>query len=210
MDIEFYGANCIVLGNKQVRLVFDDNLTVLGSKAVTKPGDVAVFSGPHGKPAAETKLVIDMPGEYEVAGVSIQGIPARAHLEEKAVKNATIYKVLVDDIRILLTGHIYPELSESQLEAIGTVDLLVVPVGGNGFTLDPTGALQLIKKIEPKAIIATHYADSALSFEVPQQSLDDAIKVLSLEPTQTTKKLKLKNGMFTNEGATDLIVLEKS
>lgn len=209
MDIEFYGANCITFANKQVRLVLDDNLAKLGSKSITKDGDVALFTDGHGAPVVATKLVLDSPGEYEVAGVSITGIPARSHLEEKAVKSATIYKLSFDDIRVLVTGHIYPELSESQLETIGSVDIMIVPVGGNGYTLDPTGALQLIKKIEPKAVILTHYADDGLKFEVPQQSLEDAIKIISLEPSQTIKKLKVKSGDFA-ESTTNLIVLEKS
>ena len=209
MDIEFHGANCITIGNKNVRLVFDDNLTALGAKTVARESDVALFTGIHGKAASLPKLVIDSPGDYEVAGVSVQGIPARAHLDEKGTKNATIYKVIADDLRILLMGHVYPEVSESQLEQFGTIDLLIIPVGGNGYTLDPVGALQLMKKVEPKSVIVTHYDDSALNFEVPQQSLEDALKVLSLEPSQTTKKLRIKSDNFI-EGTLDLIVLEKS
>lgn len=208
MDIEFYGANCVSFSNKQVRLVVDDNLAELGAKSVTKEGDVALFTDGHGTPVVSTKLILDSPGEYEVAGVSITGVPARSHLEEKAVKSATVYKLVFDDIRVLVTGHVYPELSESQLETIGAVDVMIVPVGGNGYTLDPTGALQLIKKIEPKAVVLTHYADDSLKFEVPQQSLEDAIKIISLEPSQTTKKLKIKSGDFA-ESTTELIVLEK-
>jgi L-ascorbate metabolism protein UlaG (beta-lactamase superfamily) len=209
MDIEFYGANCISFTNKQVRLVVDDNLTELGAKAVIKDGDVAIFTDGHGTPAATAKLLIDSPGEYEVAGISITGIPARSHLEAKAVKSATMYKFLFEDTRVLVTGHIYPELTESQLEAIGTVDLMIVPTGGNGYTLDPTGAVQIMKKVEPKAVILTHYADGSLNFEVPQQSLEDAIKIVSLEPAKVTKKLKVKSGDFA-ESVMDLIVLEKA
>lgn len=209
MDIEYYGANCLALSTKKVRVVVDDNLAGLGATSVTKPGDVAVFTGPHGTAQPDAKLTIDMPGEYEVAAVSVYGIPARAHLEETAVKNSTMYKIVFGDLRILVTGHVYPELSEAQLEAIGSVDVVCVPVGGNGYTLDPTGALQLIRNIEPNAVIVTHYADKDLNYEVPQQELSEVLKILSMEPTVTTKKLKLKNGDFA-EGTTDLIILEKS
>jgi len=209
MDIEFYGANCLSVGTKDVRIVIDDDLADLGSKAVTKEGNVAIFTGSHGIPAASPRLIIDSPGEYEVAGIHIQGIPARAHLEESDVKNTTMYKIVGGDIRVLVTGHIYPELSENQLEAIGVVDVLCLPVGGNGYTLDAAGALQLIKTVEPHAVVLTHYADKALNYEVPQQELGEALKVISMEPTVTTKKLKLKSGDFA-EGTTDLILLEKA
>ena len=46
MDMQFYGANCVVLSSKQNRVVIDDNLATLGSKSVTKDGDICLFTGP--------------------------------------------------------------------------------------------------------------------------------------------------------------------
>jgi L-ascorbate metabolism protein UlaG (beta-lactamase superfamily) len=209
MDLTFYGANCVSVATKQARFVVDDNLKEVGGNEVIKAGDVALFtSNPHGLTKAEPKLTIDGPGEYEVANVSIYGIAARAHIDEAGQKYATIYKIVTDEIRLLVLGHIYPELSEAQLEEIGTVDVLTVPVGGNGFTLDASGALALIKKIEPKLIIPTYYADKALKFEVPAQSLEDALKNLAMEPKETVAKLKVKAADLTD--LTQLVVLQKS
>jgi L-ascorbate metabolism protein UlaG (beta-lactamase superfamily) len=107
-----------------------------------------------------------------------------------------------------VTGHIYPDLDDKQLEAIGIVDVMVVPVGGNGYTVDPVGALKLIKEIEPKLVVPSHYADKALKFEVPQQELGNALKELAMEPKETVAKLRLKPGELSD--VTQLIVLEKS
>src|SRR2546430_11566135 len=137
MEIQFHGANCITISGKQARITVDDNWSDLGGKSVTKAGDIVLFTGLHTNDAAQSaRLVIDQPGEYEVAEVSVFGIAARNHMDEADVKTATMYKIVVDDIRILVTGHIYPELSDAQLESIGVVDVMVVPVGGNGYTLD--------------------------------------------------------------------------
>jgi L-ascorbate metabolism protein UlaG (beta-lactamase superfamily) len=195
MDLQFYGANCISLTYQGVRLLVDDNLADLGGKAITKAGDVALFTGPHAAPDVETRLTIDSPGEFEVSAFSIYGIPVRAHIDEEGKSNATMFRLEAGDVRVLVTGHIYPELSDDQLEKIGMIDVLVIPVGGNGYTLDPAGALHLIKEIEPKMVIPTHYADNALQFPVPQQSLDDAIKALAMEPVQAPGKLKLKRNL---------------
>jgi L-ascorbate metabolism protein UlaG (beta-lactamase superfamily) len=119
-----------------------------------------------------------------------------------------MYKLMLDDTNVLITGHIYPELSDSQLEAIGMVDVMVVPVGGNGYTLDGVGALKLIKKIEPKVVIPTHFDDNSLSYPVPQQTLEQALKSLAMEPKETSPKLKLKGGELGD--GTQLVVLEKS
>lgn len=209
MDVQFYGANCIVMSGKHARVVVDDNLTELGSKTVSKEGDVVLVTASQGEaPSKPPKLVIDQPGEYEVSGISVYGISARAHTDEEGKKTATIYKLVLDDTSVLITGHIYPELSDDQLEAIGMVDVMFVPVGGNGYTLDGVGALKLIKKVEPKLVIPTHYDDPSLKFPVPQQPLDQCLKALAMEPKETTAKLKLKSGELGD--VTQLVVVEKS
>lgn len=208
MDIQFYGANCAVISGKHVRLVIDDNLEDLGAKSVSKEGDVVLFTSAHGEPAKEPRLLIDQPGEYEVSGASIYGIAARSHLDEEGQSNATMYKLLLGDVSILVVGHVHPDLSDDQLETIGMIDVMLVPVGGNGYTLDGVGALKLVKKIEPKLVIPTHYEDSSLNFPVPQQPLEEALKALSMEPGESVAKLKLKPSELGE--VTKLVVLEKS
>ena len=207
MDLQFHGANCVSLSYKGQRVVVDDNLEELGAKGIIKPEDVALFTSRH-QAEQPARLVLDSAGEYEVADISITGLSTQANTEEKGLKTATMFKLVIGDIRVLVTGHIYPELKESQLEDIGIVDVLVVPVGGNGYTIDPIGALKLIKDIEPKLIIPTHYNDKALKFPVPQQELAQALKELGMEPKETVAKLRLKPGELTD--VTQLAVLEKS
>lgn len=207
MDIQLYGANCITINTKGARITIDDNLADLGAKKVSKADDVALFTGAHGATAKDVRLLIDQPGEYEVASIAIYGIAARSHLDEEGKKNATMYKIIFDDISVLVTGHIYPELSESQLEAIGSVDALLVPVGGNGYTLDSVGALKVIKEVEPKIIVPTHYDDKDLNYPVPQQALEDAVKTIGMEPSETTDKLRLKSGILDN--TTQLVIVKK-
>lgn len=208
MELQFYGANCLGLTHKGTRIVIDDNLSELGAKSVTKPGDIALFTGLHQAENSGARMSFDSPGEYEVADVSIIGIAARSHLEEADKLGATMFKLTAGELSVLVTGHIYPELSDAQLEAIGTIELLVVPVGGNGYTVDPAGALQLIKAIEPKLVVPTHYADKALKYSVPQQDLAAALKELAMEPKETVAKLKLKPSELGD--LTQLVVLEKS
>ena len=216
MDIQFYGANCISLTIGGARIVIDDTLADMGGRTVIKSGDVALFTqareNKNEQATVDTKLTIDRPGEYEVSDISIYGIPARAHMDEDTQKSskgntATMYKIIAKDLRILITGHIYPKLKESDLEQIGTIDVMIVPVGGNGYTTDPVGALELIKKVEPKLVIPTFYADDKLTYPVPAKTLDEALQGLGMEPKERTGKLKLKHGDLTDD--TQLIVVEK-
>jgi L-ascorbate metabolism protein UlaG (beta-lactamase superfamily) len=109
------------------------------------------------------------------------------------LKRATMYVISADDIKVAVVGHIYPDLTDEQLEALGVVDVLVVPVGGYGYTLDAAGAVDVIRKIDPKVVIPTHYADSAVTYPVPQAELDVFIKELGAA-VETSSKLKLKAG----------------
>jgi L-ascorbate metabolism protein UlaG (beta-lactamase superfamily) len=206
MDLQFYGANCIAITLKGARVIIDDNLADLGAKSVTKPDDVTLFTSAHGEGAG--RLSLDGPGEYEVSDISVIGIPARAHIDEPGKNNATMFKLIAGDLSILVTGHVYPQLSDRQLEAIGLVDVMIVPVGGSGYTVDPVGALKLIKEIEPKLVIPTHYNDKALKFPVPQVELAAALHELGMEPREATAKLKVKHGELPE--VTQLVVLEKS
>lgn len=207
MELQFYGANCVRLTSKRAAIDIDDNLASLGAKSVTRNGDVAVYTMAHDAVASEVKLLIDQPGEYEVCDVSITGIAARGHMEEAGQQSATMYRIVMEDVRVAVLGHVHPDLSNDQLEQLGMIDVLIVPVGGNGYTLDPIGALKLVKAIEPKVIVPTHYHQSGIAYPVPQQTLADAIKGLGMEPQETTSKLRLK---ATDLGdATRLVVLEK-
>lgn len=209
MDIQFYGANCISLNVKMTRLVVDDNLSELGKKSVLKDDDVALFTSNITKnTSVKARLVLDSPGEYEVADISIVGIAARAHSDEPGTTNAVMYKVVSGDISVLLTGHIYPEFSDDQLEAIGMIDVLIIPVGGHGYTLDPQGALSIIKELEPKLVIPTSFEDKSLKLPVPLLSLEDALKELGLETKDTVPKLRVKPTDLSD--ITQLVVLQST
>ncbi len=206
MELTFYGANCVRLAAKKAQIVVDDNLAKLGLKTVTKPADISLRTSREFPEHSDTAFRAELPGEFEIAGVIIHGIAARAHMDEDGKKNAVIYTVEADDTKVAILGHIYPELSEDQLAAIGLVDAAIVPVGGNGYTLDGVGALKVIKQIEPKVVIPTHFADKAVKYEVPQAELADAVKSLGMEISETLAKFKIKPAELSD--TTRLIVLE--
>jgi L-ascorbate metabolism protein UlaG (beta-lactamase superfamily) len=206
VELQYYGANCLRITTKKAQIIVDDNLSQLGLKTVTKPSDISLktFSG---IPDQEARFKIDMPGEYETAGVVMHGVAARAHMDEEGKHSATIYTIEADGTRVAILGHIFPELSEDQLEQIGMVDIVVVPVGDHGYTMDGVGALKVIKEIEPKVVIPTHYGDKAVKYEVPQAEFADALKGLGMEATETVDKYKYKPGESSD--STHLIVLNR-
>src|SRR3990167_6930940 len=152
MEIKYFGANCVRIQTKKVGVVIDDNLDDLGQKSITKDSDIALYTS-RGDALFKNKksgcFLADKAGEYEVSDISIKGIATRSHMDEEGAKTAIVYRLIIDDIKIGVLGHLHPDLSDDQLEALGMIDVLLVPVGGSGYTLDSIGALKLIKKISP-------------------------------------------------------------
>jgi L-ascorbate metabolism protein UlaG (beta-lactamase superfamily) len=206
MELSYYGANCVKISTKKASVVVDDNLSAVGLKSITKSDDISLRTS-LSFPEHPSKFTAEMPGEYEISGLIIHGIGVRAHMDEDNKKTAVIYTIESDDVRIAVVGHIYPELSESELEEIGMVDIALIPVGGNGYTLDGVGALKIVKQLEPKVVVPTHFADKQIKYEVPQQELAEALKGLAMEPAETLPKLKIKPLEMTD--TTRLIVLER-
>lgn len=193
MDIEYKGANCISVTSKAGTVVVDPKLSAVGLKDVTAKVNVVLATQHDFIAKSEGALVIDGPGEYEVGGVSVKGIPAQRHIDtpEDGLK-ATMYRIDTSEASIGIIGHV-AKLNDTQLEDLGVLDILVVPVGGNGYTLDAHAAIQLIRQIDPKMIIPTHYADKAINYEVPQAELEPFLKELGAAH-QVAAKLKLKGG----------------
>ena len=206
MELQYFGANCLRLTGKKASLVVDDNLGELGLKSITKETDISLRTFKD-IPAHPSRFTADMPGEYELSGIVIHGLAARSHMDEEGKTSSVIYTIQNEDISILILGHVHPNFGADMVEQIGRVDIAVMPVGGNGYTLDGTGAVQIIKEIEPKVVIPVHYDDKAIKYPVPQVGLDEALKNMGIEPAETVTKYRLKPSEVTD--TTRLVVLER-
>jgi len=193
-EIEYKGANSVIISTKKSTLVVDPKLSLVGLKDVSTKDAVELATEARFALNGETaRLNIEGPGEYGVGEFDIKGIAAQRHLDSEAEPLAsTIYRVEVNDVRIAIIGNIYEKLSETQLEEIGLIDILIIPVGGNGYTLDATGAASLTRSIDPKVVIPVHFAESDIKYEVPQDTLETFTKELGGTVEELPKyKLKL-------------------
>lgn len=199
MQIYFWGANCLQFKTAQTNIVFDDNLAALKSKPVAKKGMVACVTNEKLVDLPEDPdLVFHMPGSYEVGDVSITGIASQAYTDEKGTANATIFKLVNNHLNVVVLGHIQPDFSETELEKIGSVDILCLPVGGNGYTLDAVGALKAVKTLEPNIVVPTHYAQTGLKFEVPMADYQEFAKILGIDPEVVDGNLKISKKKLTD------------
>jgi L-ascorbate metabolism protein UlaG (beta-lactamase superfamily) len=140
----------------------------------------------HGE---KTPFVISGPGEYEVKEVFIKGLPSES---KHGVKEGgadlvnTIYTVSLENMNICFLGAINnSELKPETVEALDEIDILFVPIGGEG-VLDPVKAYKLAISLEPKIIIPMHFGEIGMK---------DALKVFLKEAGENPKaeaKLTLK------------------
>lgn len=192
LEIEYNGANSVVLSTKQKRLIIDANVGVVGLKNSKKLDIQLATEQRFLLPESEDYVTLEGPGEYEAGPFSIKGEAAWRHIDTEAdAKIATVYRIEVMGIRIGVIGNVSQKLTDEQFEALGVVDILVIPVGGGGYTIDATDATKLVRQIEPKVVIPVHYKDPGINYEVPQEELDVFVKELNA-PLETEDKLKLK------------------
>lgn len=207
IEIEYFGGNCVKISDKKASIVVDDNLEELGLKTKISDKDISLVTSQDIKVDKGGRFTVDCPGDYEISEVSIKGIATRAHLDE-AGERSTIYVIRMGDFTIAIIGHIYPEMTDDLAEKIGLVDVIIIPVGGSGYTLDPVGAMKVATQLEPKIVIPTHYADPAIKYTVPQTTLEEFVKLLGVGEVEPVKILKLKESDLGEKMRT--VVVERS
>jgi L-ascorbate metabolism protein UlaG (beta-lactamase superfamily) len=147
-------------------------------------------------------FAITGPGEYEVGGVFIKGLPSVSKFGVKEKDNDlinTIYTVSLENMNIVFLGALNtPELKNETVEALDEVDILFVPIGGDG-VLDPAKAYKLAVSLEPKIIIPMHYSDATLKAFLKEAG----------ENPKAEQKLTLKKKDLDGKEA-DIFILESS
>lgn len=192
-EIEYKGGNGVVIATKKTTIVADPKLSAVGLKdASVKDAIELATEARFAINSADAKIVIESPGEYGIGDLDITGVAAQRHLDtENDPKLSTMYRIDNGEIRIALIGNIYEKVSEDQLEELGVVDVVIIPVGGGGYTLDATGAIALVRQLDPKVVIPIHYNESGIHYEVPQADLEEFTKELGA-PVEEAGKYKLK------------------
>ncbi len=121
--------------------------------------------------------IVNGPGEYEVADVLIAGIATS--MAPRVGPTNTAYVFRVDDLIVCHLGDLRELLTDAQIEEIGNIDILLLPVGGGG-ALGPAQAAPVISQLEPSVVVPMHYRV-------------DGVQVDGLEPVDTfCKEVGLK------------------
>lgn len=135
---------------------------------------------------AKTPFVIRGAGEYETQNIFIKGFGSVAKLkegkQEKEFQN-TSYVFMIDGIRVTFLGALSELLKPEHKEIIDETDVLFIPVGEDGFLINPYDAHKLAVALEPKLIIPMDYNE---------QSLPIFLKEAGAEKIEPVEKLTIK------------------
>lgn len=204
----------IVIKNKQgdeVRIVIDPFDNKIGLKVPKVKADVLLVTHNHSDhnnvKAVEGKpFLINSPGEYEVKEVFIKGIAAfHDSVEGKDRGEVVIYKIEAEGLKLCHLSDIgQKELTMEQLDEIGAVDILMIPVAST-HSLDARMAAQIVSQIEPRIVIPMHYKIAKLKVNV--DSVDKFLKIMGQEKMAPEKKLKITPRSLPAE-ETKIITLE--
>lgn len=205
MDISFLGHASFLLKTKTKSLVTDPfDPKMLGLRFPKVEAEIVTVSHDHpdhnqASLVSGVEKVIFGPGEYEIGGVSIIGIDTfHDDVKGKERGKNTIYIIEMEDLRLLHLGDLGHKLSEKQLDEIGEIDVLMIPVGGE-YTIGPKIATEVTQGIEPKIIIPMHYQMPSLSETFSKlTSPDEFVSQMGLK-TQKTKKLKVSKGSLSTD-----------
>jgi L-ascorbate metabolism protein UlaG (beta-lactamase superfamily) len=208
LDVTWLGHGCFRLRGRSAAAVTDPYPPSIGLKLQRLDGNLVTVSHEH-ENHNYTQVMRDAyeirgPGEYEVAGVSVIGVPTY-HDAEKGGKHGrnTIYLIEIDDVRVCHLGDLGHPLDDSEAEAISSPDVLLVPVGGRT-TIDAAQAAAVVRQLEPRFVVPMHYKIPGLKLEL--DSLDRFLKEMAVAVTEPQPKLSVQAS--SGEYDTKVVVLE--
>lgn len=219
MDITYNGHACFTIRAASGQTVVIDpyDPAATGLKSARLVGDLVLSTHPHpdhnyfagvsNAEAGKEVFRISGPGEYEVGGVLVRGINSY-HDESKGSQRGrnTIYIINIEGVNVCHLGDLgQKKLTETQLEDIGDVDVLLIPVGGI-FTIDAKDAMEIIAQINPKIVIPMHYKTPELKYELG--NVDEFVKQMGITNIETVKKLPVKKDRLSEE--LQVVVMERS
>jgi L-ascorbate metabolism protein UlaG (beta-lactamase superfamily) len=208
LDVTWLGHGCFRLRGRGAAVVTDPYPPSIGLKLQRLDANLVTVSHEH-ENHNYTQVVRDAyeirgPGEYEVAGVSVIGVPS-FHDSEKGAKHGrnTIYLIEIDDVRVCHLGDLGNALDDAEAEAISAPDVLLIPVGGRT-VIDAAQAAQVVRQLEPRFVVPMHYAIPGLKLEL--DPLERFLKEMAVTAHEAQPKLSVQAS--SGEYETKVVVLE--
>lgn len=211
MIITYYGHSCFKLESGESVVITDPFPKKIGLKPFQGKADIVTVSHNHWdhnniSAIKGAPFIIAGPGEYEVRKIVIQGISSfHDKVKGKARGLNTIYLIQLSQIRLCHLGDLGHDLEDHQLEKIGQVDILMIPVGGT-FTIDPQEAPKIINQIEPRIVIPMHYQLPKLKVGGKLAKVEKFLKEMGTSKAPVEKLVVKKKDLV--QGEIEVVVMK--
>jgi L-ascorbate metabolism protein UlaG (beta-lactamase superfamily) len=198
VDISWYGHSCFRISERgKLTIVTDPFSDSLGLPAPRLKGDVVTISHQtpghaHVEVVKGRNYVLNGAGEYEIGGVFVIGLPM--HSPDGRANIAYILEY--DNLNVLHLGDLAHVPDQSTIEALGAVNVLLIPVGG-GNALRAAQAAEVVALIEPNYIIPMHYALPGLTVEL--DPVEKFYKAMGVSKVQEEDTLKLSGNSLPEQ-----------
>jgi L-ascorbate metabolism protein UlaG (beta-lactamase superfamily) len=208
MEITWYGLSCFRLMERgKAAVVTDPYNGGLGYQFPKLRADIVTISHEatgHANRAIwpPSTHILDRPGEYEIGGVFVIGVAM--HNPEQPERPNVVYLFDFDGINVLHLGDLDHVPVQADIDAFGTVNVALVPIGG-GKSLNAAQAAEVISLIEPEIVIPMHYQTPGCTLKL--DDLDRFLKVMGIGKAQTETVLRVAPSAL-EEIQTQVIVLE--
>jgi len=207
MDITWYGHACFRLKSREGTVITDPFDKSLGLSPPSVKADIVTVShnAPHhnNTKIAKGAYIINGPGEYEINGVFVTGIHIAPAKNAKDAERNNVFVIYLDDIAICHLGDLSHVPTQKQVEEMGNIDVLLVPVGGQN-ALKIAQAAEVISLIEPYIVIPMHYKLPNITVELdPVQKF---LAEMGITKTETVETLKLTRSSLPEE--TQVVVMD--
>ncbi len=204
MEITWYGHSCFRLMERGMASVVADpyDHTTTGYKPLKLRADIVTISQDvsghnHVKAVKEKKHTLTGPGEYEIGGVFITGV--QTNRSDKHVSNEprnTLYVFDYNGVTVAHLGVLRRVPSQTEIEALGTVNVALVPVGG-GAGLNAAKAAEVVSLLEPGFVIPMHYSTPASLINLAP--LSKFLKEMGLGKTEAQASMKVSRSTIPSE-----------
>jgi L-ascorbate metabolism protein UlaG (beta-lactamase superfamily) len=209
MEITWLGRSCMRIRAKEATVVTDPCDRSTGYSLGRPTADIVTVS--HSDPAhayvegvAGSPRVIEGPGEFEISGASIVGVATFRGKEKTPESGKNVaYVIELEDMRIGHLGGIGHVPTSDQIEAMGGVDVLMVPVGG-GESLDAPPAAETISLLEPKLVIPMNYRTDVEKAKL--DPLDRFLKEMGAKSPEHHAKVTITRSSLPEE--TQVLVID--
>ncbi|MBI2463777.1 MBL fold metallo-hydrolase [Candidatus Peregrinibacteria bacterium] len=212
MEIIWHGQSCFTIKNNDITIVTDP-YSGIGLKLPKLAADVITVSHQHQdhsfvEGVEGNPKVLDWAGEYEIKGVPFIAIDsfhyAKSEGPEAEKRGGNLIMVFeIDGVKMCHLGDLGHTLTNEMNEAIGDVDVLMVPVGGV-YTIDHHKAHEVIEQIDPRLVIPMHYKVPGLTVELGE--IEPFLKEIGQVNIEPINKLKLKK-VDLPEDKTNFVVM---